>query len=71
MDMSGRDVAHVHDSGYGDSAGADPRACRAAFCALLDRVHAALAPRGVLVFDVVTPERQARRSAPPASRPAG
>jgi SAM-dependent methyltransferase len=42
--------------------GPDPRAGRAAFVALLARVRAALVPGGVLVFDVVTPERPARRS---------
>ena len=42
--------------------GPDPRAGRAAFVALLARVRAALTDGGVLVFDVVTPERPARRS---------
>ncbi|MDX6683667.1 MAG: hypothetical protein QOG94_3706 [Solirubrobacteraceae bacterium] len=41
--------------------GRDPRAGRAAFAALLRRVAAALRPGGLLVFDVVTPEREARR----------
>jgi SAM-dependent methyltransferase len=42
--------------------GTDPHAGRAAFTALLARVREALAPGGLLVFDVVTPERPARRS---------
>ena len=42
--------------------GPDRAAGRAAFVALLRRAHEALAPDAVLVFDVVTPDRPARRS---------
>jgi SAM-dependent methyltransferase len=42
--------------------GPDPRAGRAAFVALLERIGAALRPGGVLVFDVVTPGREPRRT---------
>jgi SAM-dependent methyltransferase len=42
--------------------GPDPRAGRTAFVALLERIGAALRPGGVLVFDVVTPSREPRRT---------
>jgi SAM-dependent methyltransferase len=42
--------------------GSDRAAGRAAFVALLRRAHEALETGGLLVFDVVTPERPARRS---------
>ena len=42
--------------------GPDRAAGRAAFRTLLSRAHGALRPGGMLVFDVVTPERPARRS---------
>jgi SAM-dependent methyltransferase len=42
--------------------GPDRAAGRATFRALLRRAHEALRPPGLLVFDVVTPERPARRS---------
>jgi len=42
--------------------GPDPHAGRAAFAALLARAADALAPGGLLVFDVVTPRRAARRT---------
>jgi SAM-dependent methyltransferase len=42
--------------------GPDPHAGRAAFVALLERIGAALRRGGVLVFDVVTPGREPRRT---------
>jgi SAM-dependent methyltransferase len=44
--------------GEGLSYAADERAGRAAVRAVLTRAHAALAPRGVLLFDVVEPGRE-------------